>query len=336
MPNEKTVVCPLDVQDLAQTGQNTLGFDTVWIVENTSLEPVVLSFIGANGIEYSASNPTITPPQNDPQAHLEPKAWRAINAWDGHVFHARTFDPETGNLGPVVLQHRMGLIPVGAHAQELVCPEDDPEPLVTPKEPSTEPQRDPNFKRTTPTINRPCNTMDIGFRNMANCPLHGYYIARREESSCQEQFKFHLGKNLQPRDFMWQWDSRTKFEQSYVGHSFAFRLAANPSILVDTVTFQPTRIIDCPRLKEKAQGNKVTSVGEPQGLIFPFSNDGEASKHGRLLDNLHLGQHVMAAVFNMTFNVTSTTNGTDTNGRRRRSSSLQESARSSYYVVDSF
>ena len=301
VPNEKTVVCPLDVRDLVQTGHNTHGFDTVWIVENTSLEPVVLSFVAADGIEYSASNPAITPPQNDPQAHLKPKAWRAIYAWDGHVFHARTFDPETGSLGPVVLQHRMGLIPVGAHAQELVCPNDDPEPVVTPKDPSTEPQRDPNFKRTIPTINRPCNTMDIGFRNMANCPLHGYYIARNAESSCHEQFKFHLGKNPQPGDFMWQWDSRTKFEQSYVGHSFAFRSAANPSILVDTVTFQPTRIIDCPTLKKKTQVNKVTSVGDQQGLFFPITNDGEASKHVKLLDSLHPGQHVMASVFNMTF-----------------------------------
>ena len=117
------------------------------------------------------------------------------------------------------------------------------------------------------------------------------YIAR----SCQEQFKFHLGKNLQPHDFMLQWDSQTKFEQSYIGHLFAFRLATNPSILVDMVTFQPTCIIDCPTLKEKVQVNKVTSVGELQGLFFPFTNDGEASNHGRLLDNLHLGEHVMAS-----------------------------------------
>jgi hypothetical protein len=53
------------------------------------------------------------------------------------------------------------------------------------------------------------------------------------------------------QDFMWQWDSGTKFEGSFVGHSFAFRSAANPSLLVDKVTLQPTRVVDCPKLKEK-------------------------------------------------------------------------------------
>uniref|UniRef100_A0A7S2VA82 Uncharacterized protein n=1 Tax=Entomoneis paludosa TaxID=265537 RepID=A0A7S2VA82_9STRA len=116
---------------------------------------------------------------------------------------------------------------------------------------------------------------------MANCPLHGYYIAHHHNnattassSSCQEKFKFHLGLNRLPQDFMWGWDSATKFEGSFVGHSFAFRSAADPSILVETVTLQPTRIIDCPNLKRQVQVNTATTVANLQQVFAPISNQG--------------------------------------------------------------
>ncbi|KAL7556174.1 hypothetical protein ACA910_015294 [Epithemia clementina (nom. ined.)] len=332
VPNEKTVICPLQVEDLVQGDQNSHGFDSVWIVENTSIEAVVLSFIGKDGVEYSASNPTITPPQSDPQAFLNPKQWRAVYAWEGHVFHARSFDAETGTLGPVLLQHRMGLIPVGANAQQLECPADDPEPMIRMAE-EEQPQLDPRFKRTTPTVNRRCNAMDIGFRNMANCPLNGYFIGKDSNRTiCQEQFKFHLGLNPLPMDFMWQWDSQTKFEQSFVGHSFAFRSAANPSILVDTVTLQPTRVTDCPELKTKTQVNKVTTVGEPKHIFLSITDDGEVSKHDQLIDSItRMERRVMEKVLNVTYSM----NATVTGGRRVRSRPLRENGRP-YAGISSF
>ena len=329
VPNEKTVLCPLDVQDLVQSEENRNGMDTMWIVENTSSEPIVLSFVGRDGVEYSASNSKITPPQDDPRAFLKPKQWKALHAWEGHVFHVRSFDSETGTLGPVLLQHRVGLIPVGARAQDLQCPLDDPEPL------KDKAQRDPNFKRTPPRVNRRCNTMDVGFRNMANCPLNAYYIHKdSNQTTCREEFKFHLGMNPLPGDFMWQWDSRTKFEQTFVGHSFAFRSAADPSILVDTVTLQPTRVTDCPLLKQQAQVNKVTSVGEMEQVFLPLSVDGEVSKQDQLLDTLaRMERNVVENVFNVSYGL----NTTAANGNRSRSRPLRHGARLyHHHAINSF
>ncbi|KAL7556175.1 hypothetical protein ACA910_000954 [Epithemia clementina (nom. ined.)] len=333
VPNEKTVVCPLQVEDLVQSGQNSYGFDTVWIVENTSSEPIVLSFVGNDGVEYSALNSAITPPQNDPQAILSPKQWRGILAWEGHVFHARSFDTETGTLGPVLLQHRMGLIPVGTNAQELACPVDDPQPMITTA--TEEPRPDPKFVRADPMTNRRCNTIDIGFRNMANCPLHGYYLGKDSNSTtCQEKFKFHLGLNNYPGDFFLQWDSRTKFEMSFVGHTFTFRSAANPSILVDTVTLQPTRVGDCPELKKETQLNTVTTVGEPNQVFLSLTDEGEVSKHDQLIDSItRMERHVFAGGFNATFSM----NGTATNRRRVRTLPLRDNIRPSLHAgIDSF
>jgi hypothetical protein len=314
VPNSKTVTCPLEVVDLkGESSQQGHGFDTMWIVENTSAEPIVLSYL-KDGVEYSATNTKITPPHLDPDAILAPGKWRAIMAFDGHVFHARAFDSKSNMLGPVVLQHRTGLIPIGQKFQDLQCPSDDPEPIV----PETK-EIDPKFARTPPAINRPCNTIDIGFRNMANCPLHGYFITANNET-CQEKFKFHLGMNhVNPQDFMWGWDSPTKFEGSFVGHSFAFRSAADPSILVETVTLAPSLVIDCPELKNKVQINKVTTVGEMLQTIVPITDQGEVAKREQVLLNVleQMDKRVMASLLNQThvFDANATTS---VKGARRR------------------
>jgi hypothetical protein len=86
VPNQRTVYCPETVQDLTAP-HHTTGYDTVWIVENTASDPVVLSFVNPqDGMEYSAINPKITPPQDDKDAILQPGAWRALYTWEGHVF----------------------------------------------------------------------------------------------------------------------------------------------------------------------------------------------------------------------------------------------------------
>jgi len=321
VPNQKSVTCPLQVQDLKHEFQGQSdGYDTVWIVENTSSEPVILSFVKDDGIEYSAIHPTVTPPQSDPDAILYPRTFRGIRTFDGHVFHARTWDAEANALGPVVLQHRTGLIPVGQKFQELSCPAQDIEPL-----------NDPNFQRTPPALDRPCNHMDIGFRNMANCPLHGYYI-QSNATSCQEKFKFHLGMNTNPEDFMWGWDSATKFEGSFVGHSFAFRSAANPSILVETITLQPTRIIDCPELKRKVQTNKVTTVAMLQDVFASISDQGNLVDAKQ--DNYRLGENpsLIMALFNQT-DAAAVANATTLSHRKRGGSPIHAS---SFVATQSF
>jgi hypothetical protein len=285
VPNQRTVYCPETVQDLTAP-HHTTGYDTVWIVENTASDPVVLSFVNPqDGMEYSAINPKITPPQDDKDAILQPGAWRALYTWEGHVFFARQLvqgsdgGASSGSkLGPVLMQHRTGLIPIGMKAQDLICPSTDPEPLVN----NT---RAPEFARTPPAVFRRCNTIDLGFRNMANCPLNGYFITRMSDDQVetlrdyehvddtkpvyQEHFKFHLGMNPKSTDFMWNWDSATKFEGTFVGHSFAFRSHADPDVLVETHTLRPTRIPDCPNLKNKQQINRVTSMGVAQAIVLP-------------------------------------------------------------------
>lgn len=85
--------------------------------------------------------------------------------------------------------------------------------------------------------------------------------------SCHEVFKFHLGLNEHPMDFMWDWDSTTKYESTYTGHNFVFRYAKDERIVVDSVALLPTKVIDCPNLKK--QINAVT-VGDGEAIIDPI------------------------------------------------------------------
>jgi len=269
VPNQKTVTCPAQPTDLANddtnnNAANIQGYDTVWIVENTATTPVILGYL-KEGVEYSAVNSKITPPEMDPAALLKPGEWKAVYTYDGHVFHAREL-LETGKPGRVVLQHRTGLIPVGVGTQELDCPLADAEPIVGS-------MLAPAFQRTPPTYNRKCNHIDVGFRNQANCPLNGYYIPHEQpaKESCVKNFQFHLGTAIDAPDFHWDWQSNTKFEGTAVGHSFAFYSAAHPEMLVDTVTIEPTRIIDCPREQEQ---EVQVQVGVKNSIVVPVRSRG--------------------------------------------------------------
>jgi hypothetical protein len=283
VPNQRTVICPETVQDLTSP-THSIGYDTVWIVENTASDPVVLSYVDpTDGVEYAAMNTKITPPHHDPDSILKPGSWRAIYSWEGHVFLARQLLQSQGSneksLGPVLMQHRIGLTPIGQNAQNLICLSTDPEPLLNGT-------RAPEFARVPPANFRMCNTIDLGFRNMANCPLHAYWVKPMDGAQVEaladyeevddtkplyeERFEFHLGINPSPQDFTWDWDSKTKFEGTLIGHTFAFRSAEDPSILVQTHTVRPTRIPDCPNLKKKQQVNRVTSIGIAQSVVVPI------------------------------------------------------------------
>lgn len=127
VPNQLTVTCPQEPVDLTM-GQ--VGQDTTWVVENKSSGKVVVAYINS-GVEYSAMNPSITPPQADPKAILQPGEWKSIYVFEGHVFHVREILAD-GSAGNILLQHRSGLIGFTNRFQkELDCDDmEDIEPMV--------------------------------------------------------------------------------------------------------------------------------------------------------------------------------------------------------------
>lgn len=273
VPNQKTVTCPAAGARVSMGGEThetngQSGMDTVWFVENQASTPVVVAYVstssGGGGVEVSARNPEIAPAAKDPNAILLPGRWMAVYAYEGHEFVVREL-LTSGVAGNVLLQYRAGLIPIGLHAQhnQYKCPETDLEPKVN------ETHTAPAFARTTPQVHRPCHTMDVGFRNLANCPLHGYYVRsgpneqqqqNNATTSCTEHFKLHLGVQDVVPDYLNDWTSQTKYEGTFIGHTFHFRLAANPTVLVDTVTLSPVVVTDCPLLAKPATTTTTTIV----------------------------------------------------------------------------
>lgn len=219
IPNQLTVVCPEEPVHLDRAH----GHDTKWILENKSKGTAVVAFVDANGVEYSANNPTITPPQADPGAILKPSQWMALDTFEGHVFYVRELLPD-GSTGNILLQHRPGLV---GFTNKYASPEDvdcsqyidiEPKVEVKPKPPPPQQRKlakpppvkiktDPKFDRTPEHFNESCHTIYQGFRNMLpNCPLHVYFVGQKEgidgESQCVEEFKFHLGLEDTTKDYM--------------------------------------------------------------------------------------------------------------------------------------
>jgi hypothetical protein len=103
VPNTQTVTCPLEVQSL-ENPSATRGFDTTWIVENTSSVPVVVSWV-VNGIEYSPFEADKSA-MDDDRAILKPGEWTSVPTFESFVYHVREID-EDGKVGKVVLQVRI-------------------------------------------------------------------------------------------------------------------------------------------------------------------------------------------------------------------------------------
>ena len=282
VPNQQTVYCPRQVQQLGVPNA-VRGFDTTWIVENTATTPVELSWVMPDGKEYSPFHPDVSPPQDNPEAILQPDEWKAVPAFESYVYHVRALSKDN-KPGEILLQHRAGLVPIG-NPNSVAC---DPSiPDVEPVNPLTA-QRKAEFARTpTPKVRR-CNTMDVGFRNQAGCPLHVYWAGSVTPEdvpasgfTCGEKFKFHLGTKPATQDFMHDWESSTKFEGSFIGHTFIARLASDPSLVVDSYTLMPTKVVDCPDhtpqmvsirpplqdAEGTAKGNKMPSDAEEESAI---------------------------------------------------------------------
>jgi hypothetical protein len=103
VPNTQTVVCPMEVQSL-ENPSATKGLDTTWIVENTSQNPVVVSWV-LDGIEYSPFDVEKSA-MEDARAILKPGEWTSVPTWDSFVYHVREIDKK-GAAGKVVLQVRI-------------------------------------------------------------------------------------------------------------------------------------------------------------------------------------------------------------------------------------
>ena len=313
VPDRRTIVCPEEGSSSSSSASmmTTMmtGLDTKWIVENTSTQPVVVSWIQPDtGVERSAVHPTITPPQNDPDAILQPTEWMAVDTYQGHTFLVREYDPETSMTGRVVLQYREGLHAfwsphtwdcrknVTTVQEEVVQEKDDQGNVIHNRrliiihhdqkedldnEPVNEQTGEivDDFARTPTDPNRKCNAIDVGFRNRINCPIDVYFAYTldqqqipREGSVCQELFRFHLGRNHKPQNFFKDWKSSTKWEGTYIGHTWIARLKVNREIVVDSYTVEPTRIVDCPWQKKtattdvKTQPTVAMDVSQTTGL----------------------------------------------------------------------
>ena len=161
------MVCPLEVQSLEDPSY-LKGFDTVWMVENTSSTPVVISWV-VNGVEWSPFKPDVKP-MDDPDAILKPGDFAGVPVFESFVYHVREISQD-GAPGDVLLQHRAGLHPI-RNSNHFPCNADAPD--VEPIDPVTG-ERIEEFRRAHRPPKRPCNTIDIGFRNDVGCPLHLYW-----------------------------------------------------------------------------------------------------------------------------------------------------------------
>ena len=73
---------------------------------------------------------------------------------------------------------------------------------------------------------------------------------------------------------MFDWNSKTKYEGTYVGHNFVFRYAKDERIVVDSVALHPTRVIDCPGLKNQVN---VASVSFGEAVLTPLAHGDDTS-----------------------------------------------------------
>jgi hypothetical protein len=287
IPDELTAVCPEQVENWEIS---EYGHDTKILIDNEASTPVVIIFL-KNGIEYSAMNSETTPPHHDPDAILQPGQWANLEVFEGHVFYVRELTKE-GGLGNILVQHRTGIIPIkNRFGQKLPCekpklpdikhleqlPPKKQEQIVKQalEKVDPEPKIDPEWDRSHSHFEERCHILYKGFRNNVDgCALNMFYVGMQEPPktgpmTCREEFKFHLGLHPSPEDYMHSWESRTKFEATFVGHTWVARLASNMDIVVDSYTVAPIVVRDCPLLKKQIKvgvGAEVNGVGEIQSL----------------------------------------------------------------------
>merc|ERR1711865_1188962 len=102
--------------------------------------------------------------------------------------------------------------------------------------------------------------------------------------TCAEHYKFHLGTLTATQDFMWDWNSSTKYEGSFIGHTFIARLANDPThTVIDTYTVAPTKIIECPNKKQQQGITTTLSNAVQQEIGIPHHDTSD--EHDEAEDN---------------------------------------------------
>lgn len=112
-------------------------------------------------------------------------------------------------------------------------------------------------------------------------------------------------------DFMWDWSSQTKYEGSFIGDTFVARRADDPTVVVDTYTLEPTRIIDCP--KQKKQQVVTTSLKQEvaAGVQNAESCQSDANTNDNDVENINVDLNVNV---NMNVNMINHDQGPLSNG----------------------
>jgi len=282
VPNQQTVTCPMGEVQSLENEMAVKGFDTTWIVENTSKKDVVVAW-SVGEFEWSPFHPDLKA-TDDPKAMIKPGHWISIPTFESFVYHVREIDDD-GALGNIVLQHRVGMIPIGNPHGDNQC--DATSLDVEPYSPGLE-LEEQEFGRASKKDWREgkrdwaCNMIYIGFRNQLGCPLSVYWANTLEEVpeqgfSCDEKYRFHMGTQASSQDFMWDWSSATKYEGSIIGHTFVARLERDPSVVIQKYTLEPTKIIDCPTNKKKqvvvVSNEQAEEIMVGQGTTVLFATD---------------------------------------------------------------
>lgn len=70
VPNEETRICPIHESESLESATAIQGFDTTWIVENTSSKVAVVAWV-VKGVEVSPFEPNLSP-MDDPKCLLQP------------------------------------------------------------------------------------------------------------------------------------------------------------------------------------------------------------------------------------------------------------------------
>lgn len=242
-PGERILHCPEgDSAALPDWSVVELGLDTTWVVENSLDRPVRLSLVDYqehSGQEMSPYQPWLLA-LKDAQTIIEPGKFRGIQALEVQVFRVRAVPLAQDGMsvsnqdepGPVLLQYRAGVREVAADYSRIDC---------DPRTPDIKPPRNETGRdRVAPKENLKCHAIVVGFRNLSPCPLNAYFIHNGTES-----FRYHLGTNHSVHAIMQEtWSSSTKFETTYIPHSFIIRHATTNEFF-QRYTLQPTRIRDC-------------------------------------------------------------------------------------------
>jgi hypothetical protein len=234
-PSERVLYCPHDQTNLPDWGVPEVGLDTTWIIENTLPHQTVLVSYVDYAHQQAEMSPldTLLPAVDDPRVTVPPHSFLVIQALEGQVFRVRPWDPQGSEPpGPVLLQYRAGVKLIAQQYSRIGCDFQTPD---------LQPPRNDTGHDRIPAANRQrCNAIDTGFRNLSPCPLNAYFVFNGTE-----RFRYHLGTNHSIDAVMEEtWTSATKFETTYIPHSYIIRDAVTHEF-VQKYTSQATKIHDC-------------------------------------------------------------------------------------------